>query len=159
MKPFLKISILIICTSLISCQEKSNIDLEKETRAILEIEAKSREYHFAKNAKALVDSFSKDFLSINKGIIDKPTYEKSFQKFNGYFKSVEFIKWDDKQEPIIRFSDDASIAYVAVEKLVIVEWKNQAGEKTIDTTNFAWLSVYKKTNGKWALDCIASTNK
>jgi hypothetical protein len=79
--------------------------------------------------------------------------------FDAYFKSVKFIRWDDKRPPEIRFSDDASVAYVAVEKLVELEGRNAAGKKFIDTAHYAWISVYRKINGNWKLDAIASTNK
>ncbi len=148
-----------ICVLLISCETNSPIDLQKEMKAILDLEAKNKEYHFAKDTKGLVGTFSDDFLSISKGVIDRPSYGKSLQRFSSYFSNVHFLKWDDKQEPIVRFSDDATVAYVAVDKLVITEWKNETGEIMADTTNFAWLSIYKKENGKWRLDCISSTNK
>jgi hypothetical protein len=79
--------------------------------------------------------------------------------FTNYFNSVEFIKWDDKKAPVIRFSKDASIAYVAVEKLVILKGLNQSGKAVTDTTEWAWISIYKKEKNVWQLDAIASTNK
>ena len=150
---------LLIFTLAISCQNSEKFDLESETKEVLNAEAKAREYHFKKNVKALIASFSKDFISINKGKIEKPTYDESFKKFDSYFKSVEFIKWDNNMPPIVRFSDDGSIAYVAVDKLVIVKFDDEKGNKVSDTTNFAWLSVFKKQGGRWSLDCIASTNR
>lgn len=107
----------------------------------------------------MVDGFSKDFLSINRGRIDLPSSDKSFQRFDAYFKSVTFVKWDDQTPPIVRFSTDGSVAYVAVDKLVIVENTTENGSKVLDTTHFAWLSVYKKQDGQWLLDAIASTNQ
>jgi len=149
------ITVLVAC----ACQQAPKVDFEEERKAILALEAKAREHHFQKNVKDFVDGFSKDFISISRGRIDKPDYETSFKRFDSYFKSIEFIKWDDKAEPIVRFSDDASVAYVAVDKIVITEFADEKGNKVSDTTNFAWLSVYKKLNGEWKLDCIASTNK
>ncbi|MCF6130484.1 hypothetical protein L1S35_12430 [Flavobacterium sp. AS60] len=150
---------LLIFALAISCQNSDKFDLESETKEILKAEAKAREYHFKKNVKALLGGFSKDFISINNGKIEKPTYDESFKKFDSYFKSVEFIKWDNNLPPIVRFSDDGSIAYVAVDKLVIVKFNDEKGNKVIDTTNFAWLSVFKKQSGRWSLDCIASTRR
>jgi hypothetical protein len=60
---------------------------------------------------------------------------------------------------VVRFSNDASVAYVAIDKLVVLKLKNENGKEIVDTTSFAWLSVYKKVNHVWMLDCIASTNK
>lgn len=151
--------IFLLVISSLSCHQKVEINIENETKAILDLDAKAREYHFSKNTKAFVESFSKNFISLNKGKIEIPTYNNSYQKFDTYFKSVQFVKWDNKEAPIVRFSDDASIAYVAVNKVVIVEYENELGKKILDTTEFAWLSILKKENNQWKLDCIASTNK
>jgi hypothetical protein len=144
---------------LVACHTPITADLEKEKQELLQLDDQARENHFTKNAKAMSEGFSSDFLSINRGIISKPTTEESFQRFDNYFKRVEFVKWDNNTPPIIRFSDDASVAYVAVDKTVILKTKNEQQQEIIDTTDFAWLSVYKKINGKWVLDCISSTNK
>jgi hypothetical protein len=34
-----------------------------------------------------------------------------------------------------------------------------AGKTVTDTAHYAWISVYRKINGKWKLDAIVSTNK
>jgi ketosteroid isomerase-like protein len=134
-------------------------NLEKEKRDILEIISKERDTHFNKNAKAMADMISDDFISVNAGSISHPKYESMLKMFTDYFNSVEFIKWDDKKPPIVRFSKDASVAYVAVEKLVILKGLNKSGKEVIDTLEYAWISVYKKEKNQWQLDAIASTNK
>jgi hypothetical protein len=156
MKPIL--NILILCC-LFSCKHASTIDFEGEAKKILALDDQSRIFHFNKDAKGLVASFSKDFLSINGGKIELPAVADSYQKFEGYFKSVTFVKWDNNKEPIVRFSDDATVAYAAIDKTVILKLTDENGKEAMDTTNFAWLSVYKKVKGEWMLDCIASTTK
>jgi hypothetical protein len=144
---------------LFSCNNVSMPDFEKDKKEILQLEAKQREYHFTGNAKAFTAMFSKDFLSINKGIISNPTREKSYEMFDTYFKSSEFIKWDDNEKPLVRFSDDGSVAYAAVDKKVIVKVAVSNGKEIIDTTDFAWLTIYKKYKNEWKIDCVCSTNK
>jgi hypothetical protein len=65
---------------------------------------------------------------------------------------VEFVRWDDTKEPVVRFSTNASVAYVAVEKLVLKE-KLPTGLGKPDTSRFAWISIYKKGQrvGIWML--------
>lgn len=155
MRLFLKI--LIVCFTVTCCKQSPTINLEKEKEMILQLDDQARQFHFTKNATAMAQGLLPDFISINNGSISKPTYEESFKRFDNYFKRVEFVKWDNVSPPVVRFSDDASIAYVAVDKLVILKLKEEP--EKLDTTHFAWLSVFKKVNGKWMLDCIASTNK
>lgn len=151
---------LIFITFLLSsCNGISRTGFEKEKNEILQLEAKQREYHFTKNAKAFTDMFSEDFLSINKGAINKPSRRTSYEMFDEYFKSAEFVKWDDNKAPVIRFSNDGSVAYVEMDKVVIVKMLNGTRKGIMDTTNFAWLTVYKKYKNKWKIDCVTSTNK
>lgn len=79
--------------------------------------------------------------------------------FDAYFRSANFISWDDKKPPVVRFSNDASVAYVAVEKLEVLESIAAAGKTVRETTHYAWMLVYKKIKGVWKRDAIASTNQ
>ena len=71
----------------------------------------------------------------------------------------EFIKWDDVAEPVIQFSDDGTLAYAIIQKLVILSYPDSSGKKFIDTTNYAWASIYRKQKGEWKVECNISTNK
>jgi hypothetical protein len=149
---------ILIALVAVSCSNVTKPDFEKERTVILKLQDDQREYHFRKNARAMVDIHSDEFISIDRGKVSFPQPEQTFKMFDRYFKSVEFVKWDDIQEPIIRFSDDASVAYVAVQKEVILKAIAADGKEAMDTTRYAWLSVYKKVDDAWKLDCITSTN-
>lgn len=148
----------LLCT-LTACQRALKPNLERATQEILALEAQQRAYHFGEDARSFVDMFSKDFLSISRGKIEQPSAEASYEKFKGYFEAVEFVRWDDVKPPIIRFSKDASLAYVAVDKLVVVKLTYEDALETYDTTHFAWLSVYKREGATWKVDCVTSTRK
>jgi hypothetical protein len=152
------LNILIFCC-LFSCKHASTIDFKSEAKKILALDDQARIFHFNKDAKGLIGSFSKDFISINRGKIELPSAADSYQKFDRYFKNVTSVKWNNNKEPIVRFSDDATVAYAAIDKTVILKLTDENGKEAMDTTNFAWLSVYKKVKGEWVLDCIASTTK
>jgi len=143
----------------LSCSDTKNIDPASERINILEILNLEREYHFKKMAKEFVGLQSEDFISINKGVITQPAKEERIDRFSKYFSSVDFESWDDITPPVIKFSDDYSVAYVAVHKEVIFNYLNESDEKVKDSTEFAWLAVYKKYRDTWKLDAIASTNR
>lgn len=134
-------------------------DVAKEKEAILQIEKAQRDYHFKKDAAAFIQLFSDSFISINKGSITKPSKKESLERFDRYFKSVEFVRWDDIQEPVVRFSKDASIAWVTVQKEVITKQPSENNIPVFDTTHFSWVSIYKKEQDKWKIDCVVSTSK
>lgn len=149
--------LVLIVFLLFSCPPKP--DFEKESQAIRQLQVEQRQNHFEKNTKEFIAQHSDDLISIDRGAVRQPSRDSMFQMFDAYFKSVSFIIWDDKKPPVIRFSDDASVAYVAVEKLVVLDSKSAAGATVRDTAHYAWMSVYKKIDGVWKLDAIASTNQ
>ena len=150
---------IVVLVSLYSCTTTSHVNYEKEKNDILALNARQRENHFMKNAKAIADLSSDSFLVVDGGKISRPQRATHLKNFESYFSAVDFIQWDDVREPEIRFSKDASVAYVAVEKIVILKGKGASGREVIDTSHFAWISIYKKTRSGWELDAIASTRK
>lgn len=150
-------SLAFISAIALSCGKSQETDFEKAKKELLYLDSEQRRFHFTKNASGLVALFSKNFMSVNKGEIEFSNKYKSLAHFKSYFDSVDtFLKWDNIESPVIRFSDDGSIAYVVVHKIVILKRRNSL---RLDTTNFAWLTVYKKNHGKWQIDCVTSTNK
>ncbi len=140
-----------------ACSNKK--EMENEVDKIMDLHKLQKKYHFEKMSKEFVEQFSRDHISINKGTISKLSKTELEKRFQKYFNSVNFIKWDDKTPPIIRFSQDRSMAYSVVNKEVIIEYLNEENHSARDTTQFAWLAIYTKEKGNWKLDCIASTEK
>ena len=151
------ISLLIILC--FSCNKPVSFSIEKETENILKMHHSQREYHFNKDSIAFANQLSKNFISVNKGEISKPTKEVTISRYNNYFSSVEFVKWDDVSEPIVRFSDDGSMAYTIVDKVVRVAYKKENDSLVESETHFAWTAIYKKYDNNWKIDHVASTYK
>lgn len=132
-------------------------DLEAETKAILAIHSEQRKAHMEKDVLLLLGDSTVEYVEVNRGLVKKPTYAENLKRFTSYFETVDFIKWDDVSPPIISFSEDATMATSVVDKLVITQSKSETNK--FDTTQFAWLVVFKKSNGKWQLHRMGSTNK
>jgi len=151
---------LMICLTLFvaSCSQHKNTD---DRNRLMELHLKGREAHLSKNAKAMVEGFADNFLSVNRGKIDSLTSREAHaERFQKYFDAVEFKKWDDVSPPTVRFSDDHSLAYMTVDKLVVLEAKDSVGNPFEETTHFAWIAIFRKqTSGDWKIECVASTNE
>ena len=119
-KIFLATLIFALC---FSCQKEEAVDLSKEKMKILELHHKQRDHHFKKDSIAFASQLSENFISVNRGEITQPQKAETISRYNRYFSAVEFVKWDDNAEPVIRFSDDGSLAYTIVDKTVIVTYK------------------------------------
>lgn len=149
--------IIFSCFTYFSCTTRVNINAEKQ--AILAMHNAQRDYHFKKDSLAFVDQFSNNFISVNNGVVSKPSREESLQRFGSYFKTVDFLKWDDVTEPLVQISNDGSMAYSVVEKIVTMSYSDTLGQITEETTHFAWSAIYRKYGDEWKIDCVTSTNK
>ncbi|MCB0280604.1 MAG: hypothetical protein KDD94_13935 [Calditrichaeota bacterium] len=149
---------LIMLSILISCSD-SGIDRETATREIMQLHALQRDFHFNKNAVDFARLLGKNHISVNRGKVTQPSQSDTEKRFAAYFNSVEFVKWDDTAEPIIRFSDDNRMAYTIVQKQVILRYQNDAKQTVEETTDFSWLAVYKLHDDGWKIDAVGSTNR
>lgn len=149
---------IIFCTLLISCSVKK-ADLVKEENAIRNLLQQERKAHFDRNVDLFVSEFADSMISVNKGNVKILTPEENKKRIEPYFKSVEFSKWDDVAEPMIRFSEDATLAYAVVQKKVVLSYKDSFGQPLFDSTDYAWVSVYRKQKGEWKVESNISTNK
>lgn len=152
--------IFLLCLiTFLTFANTKKVNLELERQQILKLHNAQRDYHFNKDSIAFANQLSHDFISINKGKISSPKQSETITRYNGYFSSVEFLKWDDVTEPIIKFSDDGTMAYTIVDKIVTLTYKDENGNTVKDETHFAWTAIYKKYGDNWKIDCVTSTNK
>lgn len=153
-----KLTLLLLLLLIQSCDTTKPVDLEKEKEKILAMHHAQRNYHFNKDSLAFANQLSDNFISVNKGMISRPIREETIARYNGYFSSVEFVKWDDLAEPIIKFSDDGSMAYTIVDKIVTLTYQDENDSTIEGSTHFAWTTIYKKYDEEWRIDCVTSTN-
>lgn len=124
---------------------------------LLELHNQQRVAHFNRDAKLLMSTSADDFTSVSDGKIHRPTRENSINGMQRYFDNSTFLEWDDITPPVIRVSDDATMAYVIVHKKVRLLEKSEAGNSQEETEVFAWVAIYQKRNGRWQSTVIAST--
>jgi hypothetical protein len=129
---------------------------DNNLNAIKAILAQEQQAHLEKNVSLLFGPESDSVLDINRGEVKKISPEAGKERFTNYFNAVDFIKWEDRAAPIYHFSADSTMAVVTIQKQIIVR---EISTSTIDTTDFAWTSVYEKKDGQWKMTVITSTQK
>ncbi len=154
-----KFIVLFLSPLLFSCSKQGQFDEKKETAAILKLHNLRRDYHFNKDSIAFVNQLSENFISVNKGVITRPSRSETLKRFSNYFSSVEFVKWDDVSEPIIKFSEDGTLAYTIVDKMVQVTFEDAEGKTVNEETHFAWTAIYRKCGDEWKIECVTSTDR
>jgi hypothetical protein len=150
--------IVSFCLLVLSCSPDQKQDDKIELLRLHELQ---REAHFSKKAGAMVDLFADNLLSVSGGkIYPLASREADQKRFQNYFDAVKFVKWDDVTPPKIRFSDDHSLAYMTIDKLVVLETSDSTGKAIEETTHFAWITIFRKQeSGEWKIECVASTNE
>ncbi|MBK6858979.1 MAG: nuclear transport factor 2 family protein [Saprospiraceae bacterium] len=122
-------------------------------KKLIELHELQRTAHFNSDAKLLVSIMADDYIEVINGKVNSPKKEDLIKRFQGYFDSVTFIEWDDIQPPIIKVSDDGTLAYVFVNKRV----KLKTQENKEELTTFAWTATFQKINDNWLMTSITST--
>ena len=129
---------------------------DNNLNAIKAILAQEQRAHLEKNVSLLFATETDSVLDINHGVVKKISPKAGRERFTNYFNAVDFIKWEDRAAPIFHFSADSTMAVVTVQKQVIVR---EITTSVIDTTDFAWTSIYEKKDGQWKMTLITSTQK
>ena len=145
----------IIPFLLLSCQKKVNLDHERTL--IQDILKQERTYHFENNTEGFVSLMADTITAVKNGIVNRYSHADMKARFDPYFGSVKFIRWDDKIPPVIEISDDGSMAYAVVRKEVLLTYPDTIGRTLYDTTHYAWMAIYRKINGEWKGVANAST--
>jgi hypothetical protein len=153
----MRVTRLVILTVLAACAPHT--DLSADRAELLRLHEQARTAHLEKRSDLLVASFADTLLEISDGLVSPRTREQNRTRFQRYFDRVNFQQWDDIAPPRIRISPDGRMAYVVVQKSVLLTSQGGSGQRTAEHTVFAWVEIYEKRNGKWTLMAVASTDR
>ncbi len=149
--------LLIICTIFFSCSNYSEQEKQSDINKLLESSEIQRKAHMTNDAELLVSQIADTMLMVSRDNITKSSNEEIKARFENYFNQVEYMKWDDLEEPIIKISDDGSLAKMYLKKIILLRGKNEKDEWEKGATVFAWTATHKKINGQWKIISNTST--
>ena len=159
-KSFILIALTISSFIFNGCVKDLDFYIENEKQKLFSLPKQQEDAHLNKNAEQFVNQFANPMLSINRGKITTVTLDAALERFHNYFNTVLIKLWKDITPPIIDFSEDATMAYMVVDKLVVLSYEDEENKTIEETTHFAWVSVFKKqANGEWKIVCNISTNE
>lgn len=153
----MRVTRLVILTVLAACAPHTDVSADRAE--LLRLHEQARTAHLEKRPDLLVASFADTLLDISDGLVSPRTREQNRARFQRYFDRVNFQQWDDIAPPRIRISPDGRMAYVVVQKSVLLTSQAGSGQPAAEHTVFAWVEIYEKRNGKWTLMAVASTDR
>jgi hypothetical protein len=78
--------------------------------------------------------------------------------FTRYFQGATYYEWDDMEPPIIRISDDASMAWMIVRTQVRRTTRTEESDEERETSFvYAGIMTYEKRDGRWVRVANVST--
>ena len=125
---------------------------------LLRLHYADRAAHFNRDAAYIFSQMADDYVSVGGGRIRKGDPAAGLKRMQAYFDASTFIEWDDITPPVIRVSDDRSMATSIVHKRVRLRAKDAAGVDREEIEVFAWTATFRRVNGMWKLTSITSTN-
>ena len=141
MKPYTLILLFIACAA--SAIAQPSAALEKEKAELLRLHKSNREAHFKTDVDALLENSPEEMISVSRGKINRP--------------SKEYYEWDDVEEPIVRISNDTSMAWMITRTRVRrVQKKADAAERE-EKFVYAGIMTYEKRDGRWVRVANVST--
>ena len=155
MKPFTLI--LLFIAGAASALAQPSAALEKEKAELLRLHQSNREAHFKTDVDALLENAPEEMISVGRGKINRPSKEDARKMFTGYFRDAKYYEWDDVEEPIVRISNDASMAWMITRTRVRRVQKKADGAEQEEKFVYAGIMTYEKRDGRWVRVANVST--
>ena len=157
-KVFMLIALTMTTVFFNSCVKSPDLEVEKQN--LLALHKAQEDAHLNEDVKQFVNQFANPMISIKHGKITTVSQDAALKRFQNYFDTVLIKSWKDITPPIIDFSEDATMAYMLVDKLIILTYEDGEGKNIEEKTHFAWGSIFKKQeDGEWKIVCSISTNE
>ena len=150
----LALPLVLFCVATSAAQK---VDLEKERAALLEVHKTDRRAHFETDVELLLKHSAEEFIYVGNGKISRSTRAEMKAEFEDYFRDAKYYEWDDLEPPIVRISDDASMAWMIVRNKVRRTQKLPSGEAKERAFVYAGIMTYEKRQGKWVRIANVST--
>jgi hypothetical protein len=132
-------------------------DLESEKAELMRLHRAHREAHFKTDADMLMARSPEVLISVSRGKVHRSSREEGRKRFVEYFRGAKYYEWDDMEEPTVRVSDDASMAWMITRLKVRRVQRDAAGVEREERFVYAGLTTYEKRGGKWMRVANAST--
>jgi hypothetical protein len=135
----------------------ADVDLRKEKEMLLAMHKKGRAAHFNLDAVAMASVAADSVITVYGGKIGRVTKEQTVARFTRSFEGAEYSKWDDLEEPIIRISDDGTLAWMITRLEVKRTKRDSTGKAVPEAFIYAGITTYKKTERGWVREANVST--
>jgi hypothetical protein len=122
----------------------SELDLERECAALLELHANVRRAHFETDVDRVLADDAGEWINVREAKIVRRRREEDMRMFTEYFDGATYHEWDDIEPPIVSVSNDASLAWMIVNVRVR---RTKNGEEL--RFRYAGIETFEKRDDRW----------
>jgi hypothetical protein len=140
-----------------ACAQAQAANLERERAELLRLHRAAREAHFKTDVDLLFENSPEEFISVSNGRVSRSRTAEGRKVFADYFRGAKYYEWDDVEEPIVRISKDASMAWMITRIRVRRVQKDAAGAEREERFVYAGIMTYEKRDGRWVRVANVST--
>jgi hypothetical protein len=141
----------------VNADAQSKVDRADEVEQLLKIHESDRRAHFETSANRIMEHATDEFISVSNGRVQQTTRAENLKFFEEYFKGAKYYEWDDLEPPIVRVSNDASMAWMIVRTRVRRVQTQSGGEAMERRFVYAGIMAYEKNGGRWVRVANVST--
>jgi hypothetical protein len=105
----------------------------------------------------LLERSSEEMLFVSEGEIRLTAKAEQQQMLADYFRDAKYDEWEDLEEPIVRVSDDGSMAWMITRLRVRRTQRDATGAERERAFVYAGIMTYEKVNGEWLKVANVST--
>jgi len=153
----MKVFVLLFLASAVCASAQPSPNREKEKAELLRLHQLEREAHFKTDVDMLLEISPEEFVTVGRGKINRQSKADARKFFTGYFRDAKYYEWDDLEEPIVRVSNDASMAWTITRTRVHRVQKNADGTEKEEKFVYAGIMTYEKRDGRWMRVANVST--
>ena len=102
---------------------------------------------------------SAEYISVNGGRISFPPASDRLAGRRSYLDAATFTRYEDLREPIVRISDDGTLAWLAAEVAVSGTVVGADGEPEPFDDVWAWIELYERGPEGWRIVGNASNRR
>jgi len=151
------LSTLILALGIATTSNSQQAGAEDPTASILRIHELDRQAHLKGDAADIESRLSDQIVVISEGNITTETKEAMHKRFVDVFQKTEHSAWEDVERPVIRVSQDGTMAWAAFNVRSQYVEKQPDGKRKAVNATVSWLSVYEKREGHWVITAAATT--
>jgi len=124
-------------------------DFERMRQEILAYHEAFIDAHVHNKPEFLVQGLVDDYVNVSRGELVRATRDEMLEMAAHYLANTEFSEYSMPEEPEIRFSDDASVAWSLFRLHVKATWKPQDSEDVDYEDTWACLVLFRRDGDRW----------